>query len=505
MASRVFGVVRDMAMAAFIPMASRDAFLVAFKLPNMLRELIGEGALNAAFVPVYSERLEEESDADFRRLVGAAMSIMIVVLGTVTVVGIFAAPWLLERLNALRGVTGAPPLSPVEIERMATLARWTFPYLFFIGLAVFAMGPLFVRNHYLTPSWFPVLLNVSLIAFCLMSGYFEEPAYALVVGVWVGGAAQVLVQYSALGRVTGVWRPNLALSHPGIKRIAFLMIPVIFGQAAGEVNKLVDTLFAAQIGNGAVTALYYANRLVQLPLSVFGLAIAAAVLPAVSSSAQRAAVQEVRETLLQGLRLVAFLVVPAMFGLIVLREPLVRLLFQWGEFSAADTERTASALAIYGAGLLSFAGVRVTVTGFYAYQDTRRPVIIASASMLLNIVLNIALVGPLGYKGLALATTIAFTVNFIALYGLWSRRHARLWDSAFLTALLKMVVAAGLMAAASFGTAYWLMGALGVESVTARITAAVIPVALGATIYAAVTHFLGVPELRRITGLLKRG
>ena len=210
--SRVLGLARDLTWTALIPAASFDAFIVAFRLANMLRELIGEGASNAAFVPVFSETLETESDEAFRELVSAAMSAMLILLAALTLLGILVLPGILGTLDLLDTFTQREEISQERIDTMTHLAVWTFPYIFLIGMAIFFMAPLYSIKHYFTPSWSPALLNIALIASCLLlRDAFAEPAFALVTGVWIGGIAQLLVQYIALGKKVGVWYPNFRL------------------------------------------------------------------------------------------------------------------------------------------------------------------------------------------------------------------------------------------------------------------------------------------------------
>lgn len=503
MVSRVLGLVRDVVWFHLIPTAALGPFLVAFRFPNMLRELIGEGAANAAFVPAFTETLEKEGKEEFRRFVSAAMSVMLILLVVLTFLGVLLLPLILKASDALHVVMQSETLSQENMAHTINLAQWVFPYLFFIGMAVFAMGPLFTIKHYATPSWSPALLNIAFIACCIaLINTVTEPAYALVAGVWLGGIAQMIVNYAALAKHTGVRSPNFQLNHPGIPTVFWLLVPVVLGQATSEVNKLVDALFAFQLGPHAVKALYAGNRLVQLPLSLFGLAVAAAMLPAASRAAARDDHQEVRRTVMEGLLQSFFLVFPAMLGLIALRVPIMRLLFERGEFSPNDTAMAATALGFYGAGLLSFAWVRISVTGFYAIQNTKTPAIVASLSMLLNIVLNFALVGPLGYKGLALATTISFTVNFLGVYLLLCRKFGKLWDRPFLTELGKIAIASILMTGVA--VAVWKMvGNIDVgPPFVAPLLAVLIPIGAGLVFYLGVCKLMAVRELRHFTSLI---
>lgn len=506
MLSRVFGLLRDIAMTYFIPVAAFDAFIVAFRLPNMLRELVGEGASNAAFVPVMSESHERESREEFQRLVAAGLGGMFILLLALTAAGMLFMPTVMRGLEVVSVFTGEDAVSSEEIASLTRLAVWTFPYLFFICLAVYCAAPLFTLNHYSTPSWTPVLLNISLIAACWLGrGYFSDPAYALVTGVWVGGIAQFLCVYLAMGRITGVWLPSGEIFHPGIRRMFFLIIPVIFGQAAGEVNKLVDTFFARGLGDdGIVRGLFLANRLVQLPLAVFAVATSVAILPSIAKSAAREDTDEVRSTLMEGFRQTYFLLLPACLGLVVLARPIVQLFFERGEFSSAGTDITSTALVIYAFGLLAFGWVKVGVAGFYAIQNTRTPVVIASLSMVLNILLNMALVGILGYRGLALSTTIAFAVNALFLYLFLSQRFGRLWDAAFAGALGRMTIAAAMMAVVVWGARLFLDGtSLGAEWLD-RLVAVALPVGIGVLAYAGLSKALAIEEWERFESLLRR-
>ena len=505
MFSRVLGLVRDQVMNIFIPVGSREAFIVAFRFPNMLRDLVGEGASNAAFIPVFSETLEKKSDKAFREVVAATMGGMILVLAVLSIGGVLLVPQLLQGLNALHPITKGEQLDPATIALVSSLSRWTFPYLFWIGLAVFSMAALFTVRHYATPSWAPALLNIAIIASVfLFRDTFSDPAWALVLGVWLGGISQVAVQYYALGRYVGVWRPSFQVRRPEIYAMLGLMVPVLFGQAAGEVNKLVDTLFAYKSAVGSVTALYNANRLVQLPLSIFGFAVAAAVLPAASRHAAREDRAAVRSLLMQGMRQSYFMIAPATLGLVALGEPIVRLLFEYRQFTPQDTEWTSIALMIYAGGLVTFAWVKVCVTGFFAFKDTKTPVLVSSGSMILNIVLNVILVGPYGYKGLAVATSISYAVNFAVLYVLLGQRFGALWDRVFSAALLRMTVASVAMAAIAYAAYLRTWALFPDDTIIGRIVCVCVPLAVAIAAYLLLAWYFGIPELRSFARILSR-
>ncbi|NUM56961.1 MAG: murein biosynthesis integral membrane protein MurJ [Candidatus Hydrogenedentes bacterium] len=506
MLSRVLGLVRDALLVTLVPVGPREAFLFAFRLPNMLRDIVGEGAANAAFIPVLSETLEKRKDKAFRDVAAAAFGTMLLVLGAVVALGVVFVPEMLDGINALQPITGGKVYSAGEIELLTALGRWTFPYIFFIGIAVYSMATLFTVKHYSTPSWAPALLNVAMIVCVVASTQIQvAPAWALVIGVWIGGIAQAAVQYVAMGRYAGVWKPTFHVRRKEVLTMFALLGPVIVGQAAGEVNKLVDLTFAYKSEAGAVTWLYSANRLVQLPLTIFGFATAAAVLPAATRAAARNDFGEMRDVIMQGLRQSFFMVVPSMVGLMVLGKPIVKLLFGWGEYgSDYDITNTAIATAIYAAGLLSFAWVKVTISGFFAVKDTRSPVIISTGCIALSILLCALWVKPYGFKGLAWATTISYTANFLALFALLSARHGALWDGPFITALVRMTAATAGMAAAAYAAYAGMLRVMPGDAIMERMAHTGVPIAAGVIAFLALSWMFGVSELHSFAQLVTR-
>lgn len=508
MISRLSGLLRDMVTAAIMPREAWAAFNVAFRFPNMLRDLVGEGASNAAFVPVLSGILEHESEDAFRRAVSALMSAMIVLLGAVTVFGVLFMPFIFHLLDPVGSVAGTKGLSPEYVGLMGSLTRWTFPYIFFIGLTVFQMGPLFIMRRYSTPSWSPALLNICQILVCYLwfwrPGLFADAAFALVLGVWLGGISQFLVQYVAVGRHVGVWKPNFELRNPAIKAAFLLLIPVILGQSAGEVNKMVDLLFATSMGPAVVNALYVSNRLVQLPLAVFGIAISVAILPSISRAAAREEFHEVRDTLRHGFRQCFFLVCPAMAVLFAMPRPLVELLFMRGRYEASDAAMASTAIIYLSAGLIFFAWVKVAVAGFYSVKDTRTPVAVAFVSMSMNIVFIFVLTWlfKMGFRGLALATTLSYSINFLALYVLLNRRFGRLWDAAFVSAMVRIAAMGVLMGFVLSGVNAAIPGGTSWLARTASITATL---SIGGGCYLLGCMVLRVPDVRIFASLLRKG
>lgn len=496
MLSRVLGLVRDMAFAHVIPSAPLGAFLFAFSLPNMLRDMLGEGAVNAALVPVFTATKERQDEAAYKRAVAAVMSLMLLIFAVLTVLAILIIPVTPAILASLEPFTGKTlPQSDEELLTTVRLMQWTFPYLFFIGAAVFAMAPLFVARRYGTPSWTPVLLNIAFIVCAYgMRNWFENPAWALVVGVWLGGLAQMVVLWLDMFFHVGVVLPSFHLRHAAVSKTLVLLLPVILGQAAGEVNKVIERFFAMSLGEDKVLALYISNRLVQLPLAVFGIAVAVAILPALSRAHVQGDEQQQRRLLLFGLRQSFFLCAPAMAALLVLRRPIIQLLFERGEYGPEGTALASGALLYASLGLVSFAWVKIMVQGFFARHDTRTPVIVATLSMLLNILVNMVLVGPMGYQGLALSTSISFTVNFLALYGLFGRQHGMLWDGPFFRSILSVTTATALFAVAAHLAFTGLAGQIGDGTLAARFLALAGAGIAGGAVFAVTCLLLRVPE-----------
>jgi putative peptidoglycan lipid II flippase len=329
-----------------------------------------------------------------------------------------------------------------------------FPYIFFIGLVALSMGILNALGHFAAPALAPVLLNLAMIgSVLLLSSHLAKPSMALAIGVIIGGALQLALQIPFLVRRGFHLLVRGPLYHAAIKRIALLMTPAVFGAAVYQINIFVGTILASLLPEGSVSYLYYADRLVQFPLGVFAIALATAVLPSLSKHAVASDMEGLRSSFSYALRLVFFVTIPAMIGLIILREPIVRLLFQRGAFDPATTRLTAEALLYYAVGLWAFSGVRIVVSAFYALQDTKTPVKIAVISLIVNIFLSILLMGPMRHGGLALATSVASAVNLILLIIALRKRLGRIGAHNILRSVVNSTVCAAVM-----GGVIWLVG-----------------------------------------------
>jgi putative peptidoglycan lipid II flippase len=497
--SRIFGFLRDMIVAQLFGAGlATDAFFVAFRIPNLLRRLVGEGALTASFIPVYTEYLARRTPEEGREFLRASLSVLAVFLLVLAGLGILFAPWI------VKGMAHGFSQDPDKFGLTVLLTRLMFPYIFFIGLVAWAMGVLNSRKHFLAPALAPVLLNLSIIA-CVLAlyGVLGEPVLALALGVLLGGVTQLVFQWPFLRRRGVSLGFRFAPSHPGVKRIAALMAPSVLGLAVTQLNVLISTFLASYLPEGSVSYLYYADRLLEFPMGIFAIAVATAVLPVLSEQAAQSDWERMRETLSFALRLVFFVTLPAMVGLIVLRQPILNLLFQRGAFTALSTEMTAQALLYYALGLAGFAGVRIVVPAFYSLQDTRTPVKVAIVALIANAALGALLMHPLKHGGLALATSLAAGLNFSLLVLLLRKKMGKLGLGKIARSFFKSLGASLLM-----GGAALLISARG-EWVEAGVTAEKIGLLTGAMIaaivvYGVTAYFLGSEELRLVLGGIGR-
>ncbi len=447
LASRVMGYARDMVMSwAFGTGLAADAFYVAYRIPNLLRELLAEGSMSAAFIPVFTETLTKESRESARHLANAVFARLLVILIILTGLGIIFAPYVVKLIAA--GWVHRAEHDKYVIG--VTLTRIMFPYLFFIGLAALAMGMLNSLRQFLTPALSPVMLNIMTISAVILSIHFmAEPIYGVAAGVVVGGMFQFLIQVPGLKKQGMMLKPQFKQTHPGVIKVARLATPVFFSSSVNQLNNFMGTIFASFLGTGSITYLFYGMRFIHFPLGIFGIAIATAVLPTMSAQAARQEHADFRETLSLGLRLVFFIMFPAMAGLITLRVPIVNLLLEHGQFDRISTQGTAVALLFYAVGLWAFAGIRIVAQAFYALQDTKTPVKIAVAAVLTNILLSVMFINwtPLAHGGLALANSLAATLNITLLTVMLRKKIGRMDGGRILKSLLKIVPASIIMGA----------------------------------------------------------
>jgi len=497
LASRILGFVRDMVIAWFFGAGFlSDAFFVAFRIPNLLRRLFAEGSLSIAFVPVFTDYLTHAGRAEAFKMARSTLRMLSILLVVLTLAGILGAPWIVRVV--------APGFSGAKFALTVTLTRIVFPYIFFICLVALSMGILNTLGHFAAPALAPVFLNVAIIgAVLFIAPYMETPVAGLAIGVLIGGLLQLLLQVPFLIRRGFRFWQKAPIYHPGLKRIGKLMGPAVFGAAVYQINILIGTLLASLLPEGSVSYLYYADRLVQFPLGIFAISMSVAVLPSLSRQAAAENFEGLADTFGYAVRLIFFITLPAMVGLIVLREPIVALLFQRGEFSAESTRLTAYALIFYSLGLWAFSAVRIVVSTFYSMQDTITPVKMASISIIANILLSLLLMGPLSHGGLALATSLASMINFLLLVWALRTRLGELDGQKIIVSIGKSVVCALLMGII-------LGGLTGLFPLPAgaplfRLLAGVIGgVIIGMAVYALAAFALRCPELKDIVRMVRK-
>lgn len=448
LASRVTGLAREWIVASqFGASAWTDAFNVAFRIPNLLRRLFAEGAFSQAFVPILGEVKERQGDEATHALVNAVASVLLAALLLTCVLGVAGAPvmvWLM-----------ASGLS--ELDEAVLMTRLMFPYIGFMALVALAAGVLNTYRHFVAPAATPVLLNLCVIGAALlgadaMPGFGLHPVYALCAGVMLGGLLQLALQWPALRRVGMV--PRMALSprglrqawqHPGVTRVLKQMAPALLGVSVAQLSLLVNTLIASWQGPGAISWLTYADRLMEFPTALLGVALGVVLLPQLSAAQAQSQAVRYSELLDWGLRLVAVLALPCAVALVVFAQPLVAVLFHYGAFTALDVVRTQGALMGYGVGLVGLIAIKILAPGFYARQDIRTPVRIAVVVLLLTQAFNAALVPWLGVAGLSLSIGVAALIN--AGWLLWGLRRCGAWgpSAGWAAYLLKVSVACSVL------------------------------------------------------------
>ncbi len=500
--SRILGLVREQVFAAVLGAGTHaDAYQVGFRIPNLLRDLFAEGALSAAFVPAYARAAREAGREAAQRLASRILTLLGVVLGALVVAGMLAAHGLVAAL--------APGFDaiPGKAELTVVLTRIMLPFLPIVSFAAVAMGMLNAEERYGPPALAPATFNIVAITVGLALWRLGWPIEQVVVG-WaagtlLGGLAQFLIQVPALRAQGWRFRAEWAPGDPRIRQVAALMGPATAGLAAVQVNIFVNSIFASH-EPGAVSWLGYAFRVLYLPIGLFGVAAGTVTATGLAKRAAENDMEGLRRTLRSSLRMLAFLTIPATAGLLALGVPIVRLLFERGRFTAHDTERTAAALALYGAGLVAYAAVKVLAPAFYALGLPRVPLWASVAAVATNLAMNLALYGRLGFRSVALGTSVAAVVNagVLALY--FERRVGGLRRDGTGGATALMAAAALAMAPVAWLAARGLEEALGTQGVVAQAVVALVPVGLGVAVYFGATAALGLPEARRLVSAITR-
>jgi len=502
MTSRVLGVARETVLAALFGAGSdMDAFNVAFRIPNLLRDLFAEGAISAALVPTFTRYLTQRGRDAAWRVGNSVLNALIAITFALVIAGWIAAPWLAR--------TFAPEyaLVPGKLELTALLIRIMLPFLTLLAIGVAMMGMLNALRRFFIPALSPAMFNVATLfaaaALVPLMPRLGWPRIAAIgIGTILGGLGQILVQWPLLRREGWRYSPVLDVRDSGLREVMRLMAPATVGLAAVQVNVFVNTVLATGQGTGAVSWLNYAFRLMYLPIGIFGVSIGTAALPEISRHTAVADVAGLRRTVANALRLTIVLNVPATVGLIVLARPIVSLLLERGRFGADDTAATAAALMYYAPGLIGYAAVKIASPTFYALADSRTPVIASAIAVALNIALNLLLVRTMGFTGLALGTTIAALAHATIILWLLRRRVGSVGGRENLRVLLLITIAALAMGAAAWGSQHALEALIGGRSTIVRAVRVFTSIAAGLATLVVAAHLLRIDEFKEAIRLV---
>jgi len=529
MFSRLFGLVREMIFAFYFGAGFLfDAYIVGFRIPNLLRDLFAEGALSVAFVKVFTDYQVKKGEPEAWQLASLIFNALAVVLSVITVLGILLAPYVVPLI-----AYGFPP---EKAALAVTLTQIMFPFILLVALAAVAMGVLNTKGRFGVPASASTAFNiVSIIvglafAYWLSGGVWNAESVAggvpemsaqwaiigMAIGTLVGGAAQLLIQIPSLRKVGFRFSPRLSFRDEGVRRVMRLMIPAIIGTSAVQVKVMVDTFIVSGI-EGGNSWLPFSFRLMQFPIGLFGVAIGTAAIPTLSRLASENNFAKFRTTLSDALKLVFLMTIPAACGLIVLGEPIVRLIYERGRFDAFATDMTAWALAAYSVGLAGYAAIKIVSPAFYALDDAKTPMYVSVASILVHVVVSYSMMRFLstvgvtperpsgfGHVGVALATSTVALVNFLALTLLMRRRISGLNGNEIFAALIKIVVASAVMSAVCYFSYNFLTDSLGAKTFVVKLIEAFVPIALGGIVFFIAAKLLRVGEIDKLVGAVKR-
>ncbi|WP_409159555.1 murein biosynthesis integral membrane protein MurJ [Pectobacterium sp. B2J-2] len=486
MLSRILGFVRDAIVARIFGAGmATDAFFVAFKLPNLLRRIFAEGAFSQAFVPILAEYKSQQGDEATRTFLAYVSGMLTLILALVTVAGMVAAPWVI--------MVTAPGFAatPERFTLTSDLLRVTFPYILLISLTSMVGSVLNTWNRFSVPAFAPTLLNVSMIGFSLFAApYFNPPVMALAWAVLVGGLLQLGYQLPHLKKIGMLVLPRLKWREPSVWRVMKLMGPAVLGVSVSQISLIINTIFASFLSEGAVSWMYYADRLMEFPSGVLGVALGTILLPSLAKSFASGNQEEYSHLMDWGLRLCFLLALPSAVALGILAKPLTVSLFQYGKFSAFDALMTQRALIAYSVGLMGLIVVKVLVPGFYSRQDIKTPVKIAIVTLILTQVMNLIFIGPLQHAGLALSIGLASCLNAGLLY--WQLRKQDIFQPqpGWIRFLVRLLAAVIVMSLVLLGMLWW-MPAWDDGNMTMRILRLLLVVVAGAGSYFATLALLG--------------
>jgi len=513
LSSRVLGLIREMVFAGLFGAGRNlDAFLMAFRLPNLLRDLFAEGALSTAFITTFSKRIAIEGDESAWRLANKVATLTAVFMSAVTLLGIVFAPQLVDLLT-----WGS--WSPDKTALTVLLTRIMWPFMLLVSLAALVMGMLNAKYVFGPPAMASSYFNLGSIIAGVGIGYWIDPHFGarsligLAIGTLIGGAWQLLGQFPSLWKVGYKYHADFHWRDEGVRAVLTLMAPAVIAASAVQVNVLINSGFAAsikdasgQVINGPVSWLNIAFRLMQLPLGIFGVAIGTVTLPLVSKSAARGDTVEFRAILARGMRLAFLLTIPSAIGLAMLASPIISVIYQHGRFTAEMTRQTAGALQFYAIGLVSYAVLKVLTPAFYAVGKRNTPMVVSFLAIGANLFLNWLFTFRLGWghRGLAFSTSLVATINFLLLYALMRRHTRRLETHQMLLALVKICLAGALLAVVCWAANYWWLDAWASLRFFAKLTALLVTILFGAIAFFAAAFLLRISEVQDIIDVFWR-
>ena len=505
MCSRILGLAREQIFAALFGAGYlMDAFTIAFRIPNLLRDLFAEGALSTAFVTTFTKTNALEGEAASYRLANKVASLAIVTLSAITVLGILCAPLLVGAL--------APGFDSSKAGLTVTLTRIMWPFILLVSVAALVMGMLNARNIFGVPAMASSFFNLGSIIAGVLLAWWLDPHFGpralmgMAIGTLVGGALQLAVQLPALHRLGYVFRPDFAWRDPGVRTVLQLMGPSVIAGATTQVNVMINSVFASELGNGPPSWLAIAFRLMQLPLGIFGVALGTVSLPLLARLAAAGNRDGFRTELARGIRLAFLMTIPSTAGLIALAEPIISVLYQHGRVDAHQTHEAAGALQYYALGLAGYAALKVLVNAFYALDRRRTPMVVSFIAVGLNLLLNWLFTWHLGWghRGLAFSTACIATVNFLILFLIMRSHLGRFESGALLTLLLKVALGSLVLVGVCLASRHWILPDWGGVRFWLKLLWLLVTIAAAGFAFALTTMLLRVEELADITAAFAR-
>ena len=494
---RILGLGREIVISnRFGAGIETDAFFIAFMIPNLLRSFLGEGALNSAFIPVFTDYLTNHDRKKAEYFASNILNILIIVLMIIVALGIWGAP-LLINIIAIGFKTNI-----YKYQLAVNLTRIIFPYIAFVAVAALFMGILNSYNHFLVPALAPAMLNISVIVFTLTLS-FKYGIFAIAWGVILGGMGQALIQAPVLIKNKIKYSFVVDFNDPGTKKLLKLLVPAMIGLAITQINVVVDRTLASTLIDGSISALYYSNRLVQFPLGAFGIAISIAIFPTLSKQMAKNNIVEFKKSLLFGLKILLFITVPSAVGLMVLKDSLIRLIYEHGIFSRVATNMTASALLYYSIGLFAYACVRLITMSFYALKDAKTPVKIGIYIVFINIALDLILIRYLAHSGLALATSVAAILNLIILLKVLQDKIGNLELKSQVPFLIKIIISSIFLGIICVLVNNYFSSVLDLSNKYNQIIQVIVSIFSGGMVYLISSYILDVKEVRNLKQTIK--